>query len=67
MLALALSVTALRTPAATWQRPVALLGAVLGGVGTLVLLWAVAAALLAPAGVTLPDLTGTGTTPTLAP
>ncbi len=67
VLALALSVTALRTPAATWQRPVALLGAVLGGVGTLVLLWAVAAALLAPAGVTLPDLTGTGTTPTLAP
>lgn len=67
VLALALSVTALRTPAATWQRPVALLGAVLGGVGALVLLWAVAAALLAPAGVTLPDLTGTGTTPTLAP
>ena len=57
----------LRDRAATWQRPVALLGAVLGGVGTLVLLWAVAAALLPLAGVTLPDVTGTGTTPTLAP
>lgn len=67
VLALALSGTALRSPAATWQRPVALLGTVLGGVGTLVLIWAVAAALLAPAGVTLPDLTGTGTTPTVAP
>lgn len=67
VLALLLSGTALRSPAATWQRPVALLGAVLGGVGTLVLLWAVAAALLAPAGVTLPDLTGTGTTPTVVP
>ncbi|WP_152998910.1 hypothetical protein [Curtobacterium oceanosedimentum] len=67
VLALALSGTALRSPAATWQRPVGLLGAVLGGVGTLVLLWAVAAALLAPAGVALPDLTGTGTTPTVAP
>ena len=67
VLALVLSVTTLRSPAATWQRPVALLGAVLGGVGTLVLLWAVAAALLPLAGVTLPDLTGSGVTPTLAP
>ena len=67
VLALLLSATALRAPAATWQRPVALLGAVLGGVGTLVLLWAVASALLPLAGVTLPDLTGTGTTPTIAP
>ncbi|MDM7888465.1 hypothetical protein QUG98_08355 [Curtobacterium sp. RHCJP20] len=67
VLALALSGTALRSPAATWQRPVGLLGAVLGGVGTLVLLWAVAAALLAPGGVALPDLTGTGVTPTVAP
>ncbi|WP_420367313.1 hypothetical protein [Curtobacterium sp. L1-20] len=66
-IALLLSVTTLRNPAATWQRPVALLGAVLGGVGTLGLLWAVASALLPMAGVTLPDLTGTGTTPTLVP
>lgn len=67
LLALLLSLVTLRDRAATWQRPVALLGAVLGGVGTLVLLWAVASALLPLAGVTLPDLTGTGTTPTLAP
>ncbi|WIE73593.1 hypothetical protein [Curtobacterium sp. MCJR17_020] len=67
LLALVVSLVTLRDRAATWQRPVALLGAVLGGVGTLVLLWAVAAALLPLAGVTLPDLTGTGTTPTLAP
>lgn len=67
LLALLLSIVTLRDRAATWQRPVALLGAVLGGVGTLVLLWAVASALLPLAGVTLPDLTGTGTTPTLAP
>ncbi|WP_123681646.1 hypothetical protein [Curtobacterium sp. PhB115] len=67
LLALLLSIVTLRNRAATWQRPVALLGAVLGGVGTLVLLWAVASALLPLAGVTLPDLTGSGTTPTLAP
>lgn len=67
LLALVLSIVALRDRTATWQRPVALLGAVLGGVGTVVLLWAVAAALLPLAGVTLPDVTGTGTTPTLAP
>lgn len=67
LLALVVSLMTLRDRAATWQRPVALLGAVLGGVGTLVLLWAVASALLPLAGVTLPDLTGTGTTPTLAP
>ncbi|MDM7891465.1 hypothetical protein [Curtobacterium caseinilyticum] len=67
VLALVLSGRALRDPAATWQRPVALLGAVLGGVGTLVLLWAVASALLPLAGVTLPDLTGTGVVPTVAP
>ncbi|WIE76798.1 hypothetical protein [Curtobacterium sp. MCSS17_007] len=67
VLALVFSCAALRHPATTWQRPLGLLGAVLGGVGTLVLLWAVAAALLPLAGVTLPDLTGTGTTPTLAP
>lgn len=67
LLALLLSLVTLRNRAATWQRPVALLGAVLGGVGTLVLLWAVASALLPLASVTLPDLTGTGTTPTLAP
>jgi hypothetical protein len=67
VLALVLSVTTLRNAAATWQRPVALLGAVLGVVGTLVLLWAVAAALLPLVGVTLPDVTGTGTTPTVAP
>jgi hypothetical protein len=67
VLALVLSLVALRDRTATWQRPVALLGAVLGGVGTVVLLWAVAAALLSLAGVTLPDVTGTGTTPTLAP
>ncbi|MEK6343669.1 MAG: hypothetical protein V4737_07470 [Curtobacterium sp.] len=67
VLALLLSVVVLRDRSATWQRPVALLGAVLGGVGTLVLLWAVASALLPMAGVTLPDLTGTGTVPTLAP
>lgn len=67
LLALLLSLVTLRDRAATWQRPVALLGAVLGGVGTLVLLWAVASALLPLAGVTLPDLTGTGTPPTLAP
>ncbi|MEG8036826.1 hypothetical protein QP157_16380 [Sphingomonas sp. LR61] len=67
LLALVVSLVTLRDRAATWQRPVALLGAVLGGVGTLVLLWAVASALLPLAGVTLPDLTGTGTTPTLAP
>ncbi|WIB61506.1 hypothetical protein DEJ13_06650 [Curtobacterium sp. MCLR17_007] len=63
VVAVVCSVAALRSRAATWQRPVALLGAVLGGVGTLVLLWAVATALGAP----LPDLTGTGTAPTLAP
>lgn len=67
LLALVLSATALRDPVATWQRPVALLGAVLGGVGTLVLLWAVASALLPLAGVTLPDLTGSGIVPTVAP
>ncbi|QZQ56880.1 hypothetical protein KZI27_08780 [Curtobacterium sp. TC1] len=67
LLALVVSLVTLRDRAATWQRPVALLGAVFGGVGTLVLLWAVASALLPLAGVTLPDLTGTGTTPTLAP
>ncbi|OII11871.1 hypothetical protein [Curtobacterium sp. MCBA15_008] len=66
-IALVLSIATLRNPATTWQRPIALLGAVIGGVGTLGLLWAVAAALLPMAGVTLPDLTGTGTTPTLAP
>lgn len=67
LLALVLSIVTLRDRTATWQRPIALLGAVLGGVGTVVLLWAVAAALLPLAGVTLPDVTGTGTTPTLAP
>ncbi len=67
VLALVLSIATVRNPLATWQRRVGLLGAVLGGVGTLVLLWAVAAALLPLAGVTLPDLTGTGTTPTLVP
>ncbi|MFS0730110.1 hypothetical protein ABC270_08535 [Curtobacterium sp. 1P10AnD] len=67
VLALLLSVAVLRDRSATWQRSVAVLGAVLGGVGTLVLLWAVASALLPAAGVTLPDLTGTGTVPTLAP
>lgn len=67
LLGTALSVTTLRDRGTTWQRPVALLGAVLGGVGTLVLLWAVASALLPLTGVTLPDLTGTGTVPALAP
>ncbi|WP_144714381.1 hypothetical protein [Curtobacterium pusillum] len=67
LLAVALSVVILRNPAATWQRPIALLGAVLGGVGTLVLLWAVASAVLPLVGVTLPDVTGSGATPTLAP
>ncbi|UXN13609.1 hypothetical protein [Curtobacterium poinsettiae] len=67
LLALVVSIVALRDRTSTWQRPVALLGAVLGGVGTVVLLWAVAAALLPLAGVTLPDVTGTGVTPTLAP
>ncbi|WP_439691177.1 hypothetical protein ACRQ4B_09410 [Curtobacterium sp. SP.BCo] len=65
--AVLVSIVTLRNRAATWQRPIALLGAVLGGVGTLVLLWAVASAVLPAAGVTLPDLTGTGTAPTLAP
>ena len=67
VVALLVSVVTLRNAAATWQRPVALLGAVLGGVGTLVLLWAVASALLPMAGVTLPDVTGAGVVPTLAP
>lgn len=67
VLALMLSGTALRSSSAAWQRPVALLGAVLGGVGTLVLLWALATALLPLAGVTLPDLTGTGVVPIVAP
>jgi hypothetical protein len=67
LVALVCSVVTLRNPSTTWQRPAALLGAVLGGVGTLVLLWAVASAVLAMAGVTLPDLTGTGVVPTLAP
>ena len=67
VLALVVSIVTLRNRAATWQRPIALLGAVLGGVGTLVLLWAVASAVLPMAGMTLPDLTSTGTTPTLAP
>lgn len=67
LLALVLSIATLRDRAATWQRPVALLGAVLGAVGTLVLLWAVASAVLPAAGVTLPDLTGSGTVPTIAP
>jgi hypothetical protein len=66
-IALVLSIVTLRNRAATWQRPIALLGAVLGGVGTLVLLWAVASAVLSLAGVTLPDLSGTGTSPILAP
>ncbi|PYY54070.1 hypothetical protein DEJ16_13415 [Curtobacterium sp. MCJR17_055] len=63
VLAVVVSVVTMRNPASTWQRPVALLGTVLGAVGTLVLLWAVASALGAP----LPDLTGTGATPTIAP
>ena len=67
VIAVLVSVVTLRNPAATWQRPVSLLGAVLGGVGTLVLLWAVASALLPMAGVTLPDVTGAGVVPTLAP
>ncbi|RDH96926.1 hypothetical protein DEU32_10892 [Curtobacterium sp. AG1037] len=67
VVALLLSATVLRDRTATWQRPLALLGAALGGVGTLVLLWAVATAVLPLAGVTLPDLTGTGATTTLAP
>ncbi|WFR65892.1 hypothetical protein P9139_12120 [Curtobacterium flaccumfaciens] len=67
VVALLVSVVTLRNRAATWQRPIALLGAVLGGVGALVLLWAVASAVLPAAGVTLPDLTGAGITPTLAP
>ncbi|MBT1679861.1 hypothetical protein [Curtobacterium aurantiacum] len=67
LLALVLSIVTLRDRTATWQRPVTLVGAVLGGLGTIVLLWAVAAALLPLVGVTLPDVTGTGTTPTLAP
>lgn len=67
LVALVCSVATLRNRAATWQRPVALLGAALGGVGTLVLLWAVASAVLPMAGVTLPDITGTGVVPTLAP
>lgn len=67
VLGVVLSIATLRNPAATWQRPVALLGAVLGGVGTLVLLWAVATAVLPTAGVTLPDITGSGLAPTLAP
>lgn len=66
-IALLLTIVTLRNPSTTWQRPIALLGAVLGGVGTLGLLWAVASAVLPMVGVTLPDLTGTGTTPTLAP
>jgi len=67
LVALVCSGAALRNPGATWQRPVALLGAVLGAVGTLVLLWAVASAVLPTAGVTLPDITGTGVVPMLAP
>ncbi|ROP65699.1 hypothetical protein EDF55_0138 [Curtobacterium sp. ZW137] len=67
VIALVCSFATLRNRAATWQRPVALLGAVLGMVGTLVLLWAVASAALPMAGVTLPDLTGAGVVPTLAP
>jgi hypothetical protein len=67
LIALVCSIVTLRNPAATWQRPVALLGAVLGGVGTLVLLWAVASAVLPMAGVTLPDITGTGVVPTITP
>jgi hypothetical protein len=63
VLSVVVSVVTMRNPASTWQRPVALLGTVLGAVGTLVLLWAVASALGAP----LPDPTGTGTTPTIAP
>lgn len=65
LVAIVCGVMTLRDPSATWQRPVALLGTVLGVVGTLVLLWAVASAVL-PAG-TLPDLTGTGAVPTIAP
>lgn len=65
--ALVCSFATLRNGAATWQRPVALLGAVLGVVGTLALLWAVAAAVLPGTGVTLPDVTGTGTVPRIAP
>ncbi|NII40165.1 hypothetical protein E9228_000784 [Curtobacterium flaccumfaciens] len=63
LLAVLVSVVTMRNPLTTWQRPVALLGAVLGTVGMVVLLWAVASALGAP----LPDLTGTGTVPTIAP
>ncbi|PZE61176.1 hypothetical protein DEJ24_05685 [Curtobacterium sp. MCPF17_001] len=63
LLAVLVSVVTMRNPLTTWQRPVALLGAVLGTVGTLVLLWAVASALGAP----LPDITGTGTVPAIAP
>ncbi|WIB27589.1 hypothetical protein [Curtobacterium sp. MCSS17_015] len=63
VIAVVVSSMAMRNPASTWQRPVALLGTVLGAVGALVLLWAAASALGAP----LPDLTGTGTTPTIVP
>lgn len=63
LLAVLVSVVTMRNALTTWQRPVALLGAVLGTVGTLVLLWAVASVLGAP----LPDITGTGTVPTIAP
>ena len=67
IVALVLSTTVLRDPTTTWQRPLALLGAVLGGVGTLVLLWALAAALLGAGGIALPDVTGTGVVPGVAP
>jgi hypothetical protein len=67
VLAVVLAVTTLRDAAASWQRPIALLGLVLGSVGTLVLLWAVLSAVLPDAGVTLPDITGTGTAVQIAP
>jgi hypothetical protein len=65
LLAIVLSVATLRhREAVSWQRSAALLGAVLGVVGVLVLLFAIGSA-LAPGA--LPDLTGTGIVPTVAP
>jgi hypothetical protein len=61
VLAIALSVSTLRNPqAVSWQRGLGLLGVVFGTIGTLVLLYAIASAFM-----TLPDITGSGSVPTL--
>jgi hypothetical protein len=66
VLAVALTLSTLRNPAAlSWHRAMSLLGFVFGLIGTVVLLYAIASAFASVAGITLPDVTGTGIAPSL--